>query len=50
MDDDNMETLTQNDEELIDHVLLKKINNDAASNGSGGPKDFKKLTSRRHSG
>ena len=47
-DDDQMETITQNDDELIDHVLLSKKFTDTTSLGS--TKEFKKLTSRRFSG
>ena len=41
------ETMTNDDEELIDQRLLKKIANDTISNGS---QEFKKMTSRRFSG
>ena len=45
-----METITQNDDELIDHVLLKKVQTDTTSNESNGPKGYQKLNSRRCSG
>ena len=41
------ETMTNDDEEMIDHKLLKKIAPDTISNGS---QEFKKMTSRRFSG
>ena len=48
MDDDQLDTITQNDDELIDHVLLKKV--ESTSTASSGPKDYKKKThSRRFS-
>lgn len=48
MDDCQKDTI--DDDELIDHTLLKKIVPDSTSNGSSSQKEFKKLTSRRVSG
>ena len=44
MEDDN---ITNDDDELIDQRILKKIAPDTSSSGS---QEFKKMTSRRSSG